>query len=145
VGSPLCIAADDEGNIAVGETTAGITAAMTGGLLGSAHLPTTKSLGGGHAPTYTFATLIQGQLTLAWTEAGASATTPIVVATAAHRFATRGSARLTPSLTAAGRHLFGAATSPVTLTATAIFTTTTGSFSTARRLTFRLPPKQHHK
>jgi hypothetical protein len=142
--SAVCLAADDEGDIAAGATTTSITSVFSRELAQS--LPTIAMLDRTHRATVTVTAPIAAQVAVAWT-AAASGGTPVVVATTTHRFPTPGTARLTLDLTAAGRQLFAAATGPITLTATATLTASTGSITATRQLTFRHPPpkrRRHH-
>jgi hypothetical protein len=140
VGSPVCLAADDEGNIAAGETTKAITSAVNGELLAARKLPTIAALDRKRSATLSFTSLIAGQVKLAWTVPGTGAT-PVSIATVTHRFAVPGTAKLTLRLTAAGRRLFRAAARTVRLTGTARFTASTGVTFSTKQLTFRHPPK----
>jgi hypothetical protein len=149
--SPLCLAADDEGNIATGATTAAIRSALNSELLNARHLPTTVAVSRGYRFAPRFTTPIAAQVTLTWTaaESGTSPPTPLAVATATHSFPTPGTAPLALALTAAGRQLFATATGPVRLTATATFAASTGSISSTTQLSFPHPrprPKRrrHH-
>jgi len=137
----VCLAADDEGNIAAGETTRAVTSALKGDLLASRRAPTIAALDRRHGATFRFTSRIAAQVTLAWTVPGTGAT-PVSIATASHRFATPGTAKLMLRLTAAGRRLFRAAIGPVRLTATATFIASTGSVASVQRLTLRHPPRR---
>lgn len=138
--SSLCLAADDEGNIAAGATTRSITALLTAKLLSSRHLPTIATLRRSGRDKLTFTSPIAAQVTLAWTVAG-TAGKRVTIASASHRFAAPATAALTLRLTAAGRRLFRAARGRLTLTAAATFTTSTGSVTSVKKLTFTHPPK----
>lgn len=137
----LCLAADDEGNIAAGETTTGIVSGLRNAFLAARRQPTIAALDRKHRATFTYTSHIAARVTLAWTVAGRGAE-PVSIATASHRFSTPGTAKLTLRLTAAGRGLFAAATGPTRVTSTATFLASTGSVSAVAQLTLRHPPKR---
>jgi hypothetical protein len=135
----LCLAADDEGNIAAGLTTSAITSALDAELLSGRHLPAISALARTGRENLTFTSPIAAQVNLVWTVAGAAGT-PLTIASATHTFAPPGTATITTRLTAAGRRLFRAATGRLTLTATATFAASTGSVTSVKRLTFKRRP-----
>ena len=139
----LCIAADDEGEIAAGATITSISAGLTENLVKMRHLPTIASLDRTQSDTVVFASPIAAQVTLDWTVAGTDGAR-VTVASVSQPIAAPGRTKLTVRLSTAGRYLFSHATRAVTLTATAAFATSTGSVSAAGKLTFRHPPRKPH-
>jgi hypothetical protein len=140
----LCLAADDEGNIAAGETTKAITSGLIAELLSGRHLPTIAALVKTGREKLVFTSPIASGVKLAWTEAG-TGKTPVTVASASYRFTTPSTASLTLQLSNVGRRLFRSATRRLTLTATATFSASTGAVTTSKRLTFTHPPKPKPK
>lgn len=139
--SSVCVAADDEGNVAAGETTRALTTALRR-LLRPRRLPTIATLDRALTATFTFTPSITGQLTFTWTVG--RGTKPLVLATTTQPITAPGRTRITIPLTAAGQRRFRAAHGRVGLTATATFATSTGSVSSTRKLSFRRPPRPPH-
>jgi hypothetical protein len=136
----LCLAADDEGNVAVGVTTTAIAGGLDVELLTERHLPTIATLARTGRERLVFTTPIPAQVKLVWTVAG-TAGAPVTIATASHRFNAPGASTLTVRLSRAGRTLFRTATRRLALTATATFTASTGSVTAANKLTFKHPSR----
>jgi hypothetical protein len=136
-----CIAADDEGNIAAGETTKAIITGLRTELLSGRHLSTIAALAKTARVSVVFTSPIAAQVSVTWTVAGTNAQ-PVTIASVGHRFKDPGAAtlRLTPTL--AGRRLFRAATTHLTLTASATFAASTGSVTTSRKLTLSHPVRR---
>jgi len=136
----LCVAADDEGNVAAGETTKAIISGLRTQLLSGRHLPTIAALAKTARVKLAFASPIASQVSVTWT-AGTKAQ-PVLVASTSHRFKVPGVATLTLAPTRAGRRLFRAARAPLTLTASATFAASTGSVTSSRTLAFSHPVRR---
>lgn len=130
----LCLAADDEGNIADGATTKAIDVDLKTGLLRTRHLPTIATLDTIRLARFVFTSPIPALVTLTWSVPGAAGT-PVILGSASHHFYVSGTAKLTLPLSPAGQRLFKSAPNRVTLTATATFAASTGSVSLTKRLT----------
>jgi hypothetical protein len=137
----LCLAADDEGNIAAGETTKAITSGLIAELLSGRHLPTIAALAKSGQDKLVFTSSIASQVTLTWTVAG-TGKTRLTIGSASYHFTTPSTASLTLQLSKAGQRLFSSAKARLTLTATATFSASTGTVTASKRLTFRHPPKR---
>ncbi len=137
----ICVAADDEGNVAAGVTTRALAALFGSGLLSSRRLPTIATLDRTHRVKYVFTSPIAGRATLNWTISGAGPL-PVVLASVTHHFNAPGAATLTLRLTSAGVRVFRAVTSRLTVSATATFAASTGSFIETKQRTFAHPPKR---
>jgi hypothetical protein len=144
ISAALCIAGDDEGDIAMGATTTALSAGIKAQLLSTRHLPTIARLLKAGADKFTFTAPIAGTLQLTWTAKG-SAALPVSVATATVDYTTAASKPVVLALTPAGRALLKGLTRRITVTATAIFTAGTGSVSAERKLTLLHPPKPAKK
>jgi hypothetical protein len=136
----LCLAGDGEGEVAAGLTTHAIASLLSSELLRRRHLPTIAALDRTRQVRFRLTSPIAAGVTLAWTAPGRIL--PVTIASTSHRFAGPGTAALTLRLTPAGVRLFRAATTRVTLTATATFAAGTGSLRTTRRTTIAHPPKR---
>ncbi len=138
----VCIAGDDEGGIAAGETTRGLTGLLRNTVLSPRRLPTIARLDRNPRQRYVVATPIAGKVTLAWTVPGARpASPPVTLGTTSHRFRGPGTATLTLRLNRTGVRRFRAATQRLMVTGVATFTASTGTLRTTRRLSFTHPPK----
>jgi hypothetical protein len=137
----LCLAADDEGNVAAGETTKAIIGLLRTELLSGRHLPTIAALAKTARVNLVFASPIASNVSVTLTLPGTPAQ-PLAVASASHRFTSPGVATLRLSPTGAGRQLFRDARARLTLTASATFAASTGSVTTSRKLTFAHPVKR---
>jgi hypothetical protein len=137
----LCLAADDEGNIAAGETTKTITSGLRTELLSGRHLPTIAALAKTARVNLAFESPIASNVTVTLTMAGTTAQ-PVTIASLSHRFRTPGLAALRLSPTLAGRRLFREAKARLTLTASATFTTDTGSVTSSRQITLSHPVRR---
>lgn len=136
----LCVAGDDQGDVAAGLSTHAITSLLSTKLLRMRHLPTIAALERTRQERFVLTSPIAARITLAWTVPGARSLPPVRIASGSHGFGTPGTASLTLRLTPAGVRLFRAATRRVTVTATASFSAGTGSLRTARLTTFTHPP-----
>lgn len=137
----ICIAGDDEGNIAAGVTTRALAILFGSELLPSRHLPTIATLDRTHRVKYVFTSPIAGRATLNWT-ISSTGRLPVVLASATHHFNAPGAATLTLRLTSVGVRVFRTATSRLTVSATATFAASTGSFIETKKRTFTHPPKR---
>jgi hypothetical protein len=137
----ICVAGDDQGDVAAGVTTHAVAALLINKLLPRRHLPTIAALDRTRRARFVLTSPIAARVTLAWTVPGRLTHTPVMIASASHSFSGPGTAALALQLTPAGVRLFRAATKRVTVTATASFAASTGSLRTVRRRTFTHPPK----
>jgi hypothetical protein len=138
----VCIAADDEGDVAAGDAATAMGAALSDELLSSRHLPKRAALVRAGIVRLPFTSPIAGRVTLSWTQTTGSHT--VTLAAATHTFITPGTTTLTLRLTGQGRQILSGPTRRVTLTATATFFASNGALSRSRKLTF-VRPKPHKK
>jgi hypothetical protein len=141
----LCIAGDDEGNIAAGLTTRAITGALSTELLSTRHPPTIPALLKAGGEIFTLTSGIAAQAELAWTVPGTAAGSTVTVASASVSYRIPATQRLVLRLTTAGRRLLQAATKRISVTARATFTAGTGSVTLTKKLTFARPPPKTPK
>jgi hypothetical protein len=132
-----CLGGDDQGNVAAGLTTHAARTLLSQRLLSRRHLPTIAALDRTRRQKFVLTSPIAARVTLKWTLPGRH---PVTVASMSHRFGRPGTAALSLRLTAAGVGLFRAASSRVTVRATAMFAASTGSLHLVRSLTFKHPP-----
>jgi hypothetical protein len=144
ISAALCVAGDDEGDIAMGATTTTLSAGLKTQLLSTRHLPTIARLLKTGVDKLTFTAPIAATLTLNWTIKGTTAL-PVTLATASVSYVTPGAKPVTLALTPAGRAVLKGLTRRITVTATATFTAGTGSVSAVRKLTLLHPPKPAKK
>ncbi len=137
----MCVAGDDQGEVAAGLTTHAIATLLGRRLLPRRHLPTIAALDRTRRERFILTSPIAARVALTWTVPGTAASTSVTIASASHGFRTPGTAALTLRLTPAGVRLFRAATKPVTVTATATFATGSGALRTAQTRSFSHPPK----
>jgi len=121
-----CLAADNQGQVIEGVTTASLSSTLRRQALGG-HIPKLGPLV--HAGGYTvhFTSPLAGQLSVKWQVGGA------VVATASRRFAAPQTRSIRLRLTAGGRALVRGATR-IALSAVASYATSTGTVSAQRTL-----------
>ena len=139
----MCLAADDEGNIASGVTTRAVRSELAGSVLSGRHLPTIATLDRTHSDRIALSSLIPAQVSLEWTARIRHQT--VVVGMGQHSFSSPGQAHLTLALTPSGRSIFKAARRSVTVVASATFTASTGQVRGTSSLTFTHPPKPKRK
>jgi hypothetical protein len=138
----VCIAGDDQGDIAAGETTRGLTGLLRDTALSTRRLPSIATLARTPRQRYVLATPIAGKVTLTWTVPGARPSAlPVTLATTTHTFRGPGTARLTLRLNQTGVRVFRAATKRVAVTGTATFTASTGTLRATRTLSLAHPRK----
>jgi hypothetical protein len=137
LGPAVCLAADDEGNIAAGATTRSLKATLRTQALSPRRLPRTRALVRAGGYRVSFATPIAATLDITWATPGPAATA-LTLATAQQRYPAPAAKPVRIRLTAAGRRLLGQARRRVRVVATATLTASTGSV-TARQ-TLGLPP-----
>ena len=139
----VCVAGDDQGNIAAGETTRGLTGLLRNTVLSTRRLPSIATLDRTPHERYVVSTPIAGKVTLAWTVPGSGPfAQPVTLATTTHTFRGPGTATLTLRLNRVGVRRFRASTKRLAVTGTATFTASTGTLVTTRTLTFTHPPKR---
>lgn len=135
LGPTLCLAADDEGELAAGATTRSLKAALTGQALSTRHLPKTRALVNQDGYRLSFTAPIAARLEITWV---ASNLPGVTLASAEQRYAVSATKTLRLRLTAAGRRLLRQAKRRVSVVATATLTASTGVVTAQRKL--RLPP-----
>jgi hypothetical protein len=135
----ICLAGDDQGEVAAGLTTHAAASLLISRLLPGRHLPTIAALDRTRRAKFVLASPIAARVRLAWTVPGRLG--PVTIASGSHGFSAPGRATLVLRLTTTGVRLFRAATRRVTVTATATFAASTGSLRTVRKRTFTHPPK----
>ncbi len=129
----LCLAADDEGNLAAGVTTRAVRAELSKALLARRHLPGIASLYRTRRDRLTVTSAIASRVSLVWTAKRSGRT--VIVGTGRHRFGGSGASGLTVHLTPAGGKLLRKA-HRMTVRAVATFTASTGSTQSSAKLTF---------
>jgi hypothetical protein len=139
----VCLAADDEGDVVTGITLPGVVAAMYADLL-PAHHPSRQTLALAGSLTLPFASALASSVEVQWRSVPVGNASPVVLARADDRFRRSGLAKLHLRLTSAGvRALESRAR--LTVQATAVLQTATGSVTRHRRLVFAAPPKPKPK
>ncbi len=133
----VCIAGDDQGEIAAGETSRSLTELLRKTVLSPRRLPSIATVARTPHERYVLAAPIAGQVTLTWTVPGTGPSArPVTLATARHAFRGPGAATLTLRLNRTAVRRFRAARKRLAVTGTATFTASTGTLRTARTLTF---------
>lgn len=142
----VCIAGDDQGDIAAGETTRGLIRLLRNTVLSTRGLPSIPALVRAPHEHYVVTAPIAGKVALTWTVPGAQASSlPVRLAMARHTFRAPGTATLTLRLNRTAVRRFRAATGRVVVTGTATFTASTGTLLTTRTLTFTQSHKPKHR
>jgi hypothetical protein len=141
----LCIAGDDQGNIAAGLTTKAITGALSSELLSTRPEPTIPAILRAGGERFTLTSGIAAQIQLAWTVPGTTAGSPVTLASGSVSYQIPATHRLVLRLTTAGQRLLQAATKHITVTARATFTASTGLITLTKKLTFKRPPAKKSK
>lgn len=136
----VCLAADDDGNIAAGVTTRAAEGELSRALLARHGLPTIAKLDRTHSDRLTMTSPIAASVSLSWTAQLHGR--PVLVGSDSHRFTGPGKAHLTLRLTSNGRALFRAATKLVRVSAAATFAASTGSVRKTAKLTISHPRKR---
>jgi hypothetical protein len=135
----VCLAADDEGNIAAGATVTSVTAALDSELLSSKTIPRIGALVKDGGYRFHFTSPIAATLAVTWQEPSRAAA-PVVLATSSVHFTGPAARTVGLPLTGAGRRLLKGAGGRVRVRAVASFTTSTGTVTAQRTLTLVARP-----
>ena len=139
----VCLAADDEGDVVTGVTVQAIAGAMYADLL-PAHHPSRQVLVLAGAQTLHFASALASSLEVQWRSVPVGNASPAVLARADYRFRRSGLAKVHLRLTPAGVRALGSR-ARLTVQASAVVQTATGSITRHRQLVFAAPPKPKPK
>lgn len=139
----ICLAVDDEGEVAAGVQTSQLGRDERSELLATDDLPSVATLSRTHTEPVAFTSPIAAVARLTWAVTESSGAT-LTVATAKHHYTGPGAGTLVLRLTSAGRKLFRTAQRKVTVQATATFSASTGSLTRTRTLTLRLGRRATH-